>query len=246
MGAHVTKPEIHPAAEIFPMMCADEMRGLVGDIKENGLREPITLLDGRVLDGRNRLEACERAGVEPRFDSLAECADPVRWVLSHNLHRRHLTATQRALAAERAMPLLEEQAKARMSAGGRGDKISTPSRSRSEAASLTGVSPAYVQSAKRVRRDAPEVAALAEQGLVKMSAAVELSKLPEPERAEAVEKIKAGEKPRPPAPPKPKPARAGKRSIDMPTNPLDAAEAIRAKFGEQFAINLGHALRYDA
>lgn len=57
----------HPASELFPLMDGIELRSLADDIAANGLLEPISLLDGQVLDGRNRLRACKASGVEPRF-----------------------------------------------------------------------------------------------------------------------------------------------------------------------------------
>ncbi len=65
------------------------------------LQQPIVLLAGKVLDGRNRLAACEAAGVEARFVEYdAEC-DPLDWVLAQNRDRRHLTINQlHAITAE--------------------------------------------------------------------------------------------------------------------------------------------------
>ena len=57
----------HPYADLFPMMTAAEQDALAEDIAENGLRQPIVRYKGKVLDGRNRLIACETAGVEPTF-----------------------------------------------------------------------------------------------------------------------------------------------------------------------------------
>ena len=53
--------EAHPAAELFPLMDNVALAALIRDIKENGLQEPILLWEGKILDGRNRLKACERA-----------------------------------------------------------------------------------------------------------------------------------------------------------------------------------------
>ena len=57
--------KVHPAADAFPMMLEDELAKLTEDIKANGMRFPITFdKDGGLLDGRNRLEALERAGLD--------------------------------------------------------------------------------------------------------------------------------------------------------------------------------------
>ena len=94
--------EIHPAAELFPLMGDDDLAALAADIKANGLRQPIVLDgDGKLLDGRNRLAACEIAKVEPEFTSV-NGADPVAFVVSLNIRRRNLSASQRAIAAAEA------------------------------------------------------------------------------------------------------------------------------------------------
>ncbi|MGP0092380.1 MAG: AAA family ATPase [Xanthobacteraceae bacterium] len=89
---------IHPYAEIFPILSAEELNVLADDIAVRGLLDPIVLHDGQILDGRCRYLACQIAGVEPRYETYVG-DDPLGYVVSRNLHRRHLTASQRALVA---------------------------------------------------------------------------------------------------------------------------------------------------
>src|SRR5580698_9900828 len=80
--------KIHPSAELFPLLEGEEFDELVRDIETHGLNEPIWLHpDGRVLDGRNRLRACIKAGVKPEFRTWtgAGTATPEEFVLSENL-----------------------------------------------------------------------------------------------------------------------------------------------------------------
>jgi hypothetical protein len=67
----------------------------VADIAANGLREAITLFEGQILDGGNRYAACLAAGIEPAFREF-EGDSITQFVLSVNLHRRHLTPGQHA------------------------------------------------------------------------------------------------------------------------------------------------------
>jgi hypothetical protein len=59
---------VHPVCGLFPLMSEADLMKLQEDIKENGLKLPIVIHEGQVLDGRDRLNACVRAGVEPRFE----------------------------------------------------------------------------------------------------------------------------------------------------------------------------------
>jgi hypothetical protein len=90
--------EVHPVAELFPMMTDEELADLAADITANGLLYPIVLdADGQLIDGRNRLRACQMAGVQPTYTSL-NGHDPVAYILSTNVTRRHLSKGQSAMA----------------------------------------------------------------------------------------------------------------------------------------------------
>jgi hypothetical protein len=94
-----TRLTFHPAADIFPPMEGTEFDELVADIKANGLKEPVVLYDGKLLDGRNRARACSAAGIpvtaEEHHEGCARIGDPFAYVVSKNFHRRHLDAKQK-------------------------------------------------------------------------------------------------------------------------------------------------------
>jgi len=96
----LTRLPHHPLAALFPMLPDDELRRLADDIEANGQQEPVWLLDGKILDGRNREAACHLVGIDA-WTKEYEGKDPLGFVLSLNLHRRHLTESQRAMVAAR-------------------------------------------------------------------------------------------------------------------------------------------------
>src|SRR5262249_9687621 len=90
--------EVHPLAEIFPPLEGPAFDALVADIMSRGLQEPIWLYEGQILDGRNRYRACQDAQHEIKTKDYTG-NDPVGFVVSANLHRRHLNESQRAMIA---------------------------------------------------------------------------------------------------------------------------------------------------
>ena len=93
------KLKAHPAADAFPMMDATRLAELRADIQANGQREPVTICDGMILDGRNRYEACDGLGIEPTTRDFV--GDPWAFAWSLNGARRDLDATVRALIFRR-------------------------------------------------------------------------------------------------------------------------------------------------
>jgi hypothetical protein len=76
--------EFHPHACDFPLMEGKEFKELVADIEKNGLRDPIILFGGQILDGRYRYRACLEAGV--KLDTLKGenfVGDPKAYTKSH-------------------------------------------------------------------------------------------------------------------------------------------------------------------
>jgi hypothetical protein len=87
--------ELHPLCTLFPRMSGAEFDALKADILANGMREPIVVHAGLILDGGNRYRACIEAGVKPTLKEFTG-GSAVSFVLSANLHRRHLTPGQQA------------------------------------------------------------------------------------------------------------------------------------------------------
>lgn len=186
---------VHPVASLFPMIGGEELQALADDIKANGQREPIIIAnlhpnlmdDPHVLDGRNRYEACKLAGVEPKFQTVASLNDRelspqviADWILSHNLHRRHLTTSQRAMVGQGYLTYLKEEAKKRqgarndlsdISAKSRECSVDRESRSDVKAAKIVGVGEKSIRDADYVAKRDPELAQQVRDSKVTVSAA---------------------------------------------------------------------------
>jgi hypothetical protein len=87
--------ELHPLCTLFPRLSGADFDALRDDVAANGLRQPIVMHDGMILDGGNRYAACLAANVKPSFIKFS--GDSIgAFVLSANMHRRHLSAGQQA------------------------------------------------------------------------------------------------------------------------------------------------------
>lgn len=171
--------EFHPLANIFPLIEGAEFDALVEDIRLNGQREPIVLLDGKILDGRNRYRACLLAGEDPASVTYYG-KDPVSFVISLNLRRRHLDESQRAVVAAKL---------ANMKQGNYSKAANLPVSpvSQSDAADMLNVSERTVRSARAVIDEgAPELVEAVEHGRVSVSAAADVATLPKQQQSEIV------------------------------------------------------------
>jgi len=159
---------VHPAAELFPMMSETEFQAMKEDIRIHGQNDDVLIWNGKLLDGRNRLRACTELGIEPGWSELPKTIDPVAWVLSHNLHRRHLTTSQRGMVATKLATLLQGEKKT---------DAGIQASSQIEAAEKLNVSRDSVQKARKVKQKAtPEVVAAVESGTMSLNAAVATTK----------------------------------------------------------------------
>lgn len=165
--------EIHPLAELIPPMTDGEFAELRADIQEHGLLDPITLYEGKVLDGRHRLRACEETGRSEGFEDY-EGDDPAGFVISKNLHRRHLTNGQRALAATGLLEYETKRAKERMLSG-KADPMQNSAQgpATAEAGKKLGVSRDSVEKARAVKAARPDLAEKVAAGEITLNAAVE-------------------------------------------------------------------------
>lgn len=171
------RPTQHALSAAFPAMLPEDLSALTDDIAVNGLRHPIVLFEGQVLDGWHRLTACAAAGLPPVFVEFGG-DDPVAFVTSFNLARRHLSSSQRAAAVVAC-----EQWQKSGRPGNPAPGAPFPATVEKMAADA-GVSPRTIQQAKRA-----EVAGLGpavRDGKVSAKAGAAIAKLPPKARAKAI------------------------------------------------------------
>jgi N6-adenosine-specific RNA methylase IME4/ParB-like chromosome segregation protein Spo0J len=164
----------HVLADIFPLMEGQAFDELADDIKAHGPAEKIVLHDGQILDGRNRYRALMRNGLTD--EEILRChtepfvgADPLAFVISKNLKRRHLNESQRGMVHARIATLRK--------GANQHTAIAVPSQA--DAAKLLNVSVDTGQRARRVLESgAPELVAAVDRGDVAVSTAAEVATRP--------------------------------------------------------------------
>lgn len=183
----VSGPATHPLADLIPAMGDEAYAELRDDVAAHGLHQPIVLFEHMVLDGRHRLRACQDTATPMRFEEY-DGDEPAAHVLSLNLHRRHLSVSQRAMVAAEFLPHLRQEFECRRGANlrtaardeaGRVKPCTSPKeevqdKSRASgfrAAQRAGVSPASVERARVVLEAAPDLAEDVRNGSVTVTAA---------------------------------------------------------------------------
>jgi N6-adenosine-specific RNA methylase IME4 len=177
----------HAVADVFPMLPEAELKRLAANIKENKQHEPIVMYENKILDGRNRYRACLLAGVTPLFENYAG-DDPVGYVISRNLMRRHMDVRERAVAAAKLATVTD---------GGdrRSDQDAILHLDRSQWAERFGISERSIASAAKALADGhPDLFRALDQGKISLSTAEKATTLAPDEQREVANLALAGEK----------------------------------------------------
>jgi hypothetical protein len=174
--------EFHALANAFPLLEGEEFDQLVADIEKSGQLHPVVRYEGKILDGRNRYNACQRLGI-PHRETEFRGEDPVAFVVSENLARRHMSPAQLAVAAEKLATAAQGRPRTKGPDGTEAEHATTID----EAAKLTGASGTSVKRVRRVRKEAdPAVVAAMDAGEITPTAAEALASRSAEEQQAAV------------------------------------------------------------
>lgn len=122
----MTKPAIDPEFRaLIHAPTADELAGLEADIVARGCLDAIKTWNGMIVDGHNRFEICERLGKPYRTEALAFASrdEAKAWMIAHQLGRRNLPENVIALYRGQYKALLQDIAKASVTARGRAARV---------------------------------------------------------------------------------------------------------------------------
>ena len=174
--------EFHPIANLFPLIEGADFADLVADIDRNGVLEAIEIYDNKILDGRNRYRAWQACGSDPEKIRIHfyTGSDPLGYVISKNLRRRHLTDGQRAMIAA-------ELPKVQL-----GNRLAAPKEAltREERAELLNVTKRSVDRASDVLEEgAPELVQAVKDGDVAVSAAAQITALPKEQQVAIMKQL---------------------------------------------------------
>jgi hypothetical protein len=187
---------------MFPLLEGKEFEELCDDIQASGLSNPIVIHGDILLDGRNRLRACAKMEIDPKFIAYSWYGDREHeWIVTQNIHRRSLSEDQRAailtdvyewhkrrrLAELKQLDVLRQQGE-HGKEGGRGHKkpLGTKSpprvsrRLRTELAEQTGISDHKAKQAIQVAEHAPELLDGVRTGKVKLKDAAQKARAQSP------------------------------------------------------------------
>ena len=187
----------HPLSAAFPAMSDTEFQELRDSIDNIGLQNPITLLDGMVLDGWNRYRACEELGMTCATVQLADGVDPRDFVMAQNGARRHITQAQIAVATVTVYQW-KPVGNPAFSQLGTECPIAEKQKSAAELAEIAGVHLNSIKQAKAVTtKAAPAVVEAVKRGELGLPKAAAIARLPKEQQAEAM--TKPVERPRKPS-----------------------------------------------
>ncbi len=180
----------HPLSSAWPGMQDDEYQAIKDSISNIGVQNPITIFEGMVIDGWHRYRAATELGMHCPSKLLGD-VDPIDFVKSQNDARRHITASQKALAITAIYAWKPAHREIKGTPG-------VPlSKSNAELAEIAGVHENTIKQAKAVQAKAtPEVKAAVKAGTMSVKKAAETVK-PKKDKPPKTEKPKVEPTPLP-------------------------------------------------
>jgi hypothetical protein len=140
-------PAPHPFAVLMPRMNEGDLARLAEDVRERGVLTPVVLYAGRLLDGRHRVDAAIAAGLTsvPAVQLHGTLHEALEFVLAHNVHRRHLSPSQRAMCGARM-----RRDETVLAAGDGSGSINPRPPLQEQVAAIVGVTSRYIRDAERL------------------------------------------------------------------------------------------------
>ena len=251
---------------LIPPLTEQERTALRASLKADGCLTPLIVWHKHriILDGHNRLEFCRAEGIECEIvEIVLDSREAAKaWIIKHQLGRRNLNESQRAMLATTLEEIYAKQARTRQLAGLRRGESPVPANlperekgeARSQAAADMNVSPRLVQTAKKVMEEGTEkLQSAVRSGEVSVSAAAEVARLPKEQQDQAVaggkeEVARAArrarqERRREISPNALKPVRGHSRlqpktALEIPHDPVFAAKTLISTFPREFLVGL--------
>lgn len=184
----------HPYACVVEFGAGINLDALAAHMRDHGYDESEAIVlfrespkhEARILAGRHRHEAAKMAGVTPSFRILEGKDDAARAYALKDIHRRHLTESQRAMIAAKLANLnVGQKASDKPDSG-------IPL-SQAQAAETMNVSVDTVKQAKKViANGTPELQEAVGSGAVSVSDAAKVADKPPEVQNQAVADVKSG------------------------------------------------------
>ena len=172
------KVKRHDLSRLFGDMPGDEWSRLGHSIKRDGLQHPITLWQGKILDGWHRYQACLKAGVEPRFVEFdGDDREALGFVMRENAYRRHLTDAMKVSITKQVLDWHKDRAtEGRPKNPIPGIELSQEVKAE-DVAKAAQVSVATVHRHTAIEKTSPRLLAMVEQGQVGLKTAEQATRV---------------------------------------------------------------------
>ncbi len=147
--------------ECLPRLSKDELKSLEDNILKNGIREPLVVYKGFIIDGHNRYSIAKKYNLpfETREYNFSSKNQALLWIIDNQLGRRNLTDYSRAELALKQKSFLASEAKQRQ--GSRTDlensnikENSSKSSTAEQLASIANVSENTIKRAEYIQNNA--------------------------------------------------------------------------------------------